>query len=80
VRRVDAARTFWINDNCLLRLHRNSKRPRHDRRNGDGQCVGSQAVRIYVGFRALRKPGDGKPRPLSSRMALPEAGNNARRA
>jgi hypothetical protein len=37
VRRVDAARTFWINDDRLLRPHGKSKHPRDRRRNRGGR-------------------------------------------
>ena len=46
VRRVDAARTFRINDDGLVCRHGNSKRPQHDGRNGDGHCVGVPSVGI----------------------------------
>ena len=35
--RVDAARTFWINDDSLLRLHVKNKHPRDGRRNRGGR-------------------------------------------
>ncbi len=37
MRRVDAARTVWINDDRLLRRHGKSKHPRGDRRNSGGR-------------------------------------------
>ena len=37
MRRVDAARTVWINDDRLLRRHAKSKHPRGDRRNRGGR-------------------------------------------
>ena len=46
VRRVDAARTFRINDDGLVCRHGNSKRPRDDRRNGDGHYLGVPSVGI----------------------------------
>ena len=57
MRRVDAARTFRINDDGLVCRHGNSKRPQHDGRNGDDRCVASQPVGIIPSRGSTRRVG-----------------------